>query len=120
MIDLSIALSAFAVPGGITVLRREPGATVDGMYIEPEPTETRGVQASVQPASGEDLELLEEGARKREAITAWTKYELRTALQESHPADRVVYQGSTYEVMHVRNWGQVGGYWKAVAVRVDA
>src|SRR5690606_33539045 len=111
---------AFAVPGGIIVLRRHPGTTVDGDYIEPPPTETSGVQASVQPSSGEDLELLEEGARSRDAITIWTPHALRTALQSQHPADRVVYQGQTFEVMHVRDWDAVAGYRKAVAVRVEA
>lgn len=119
MIDLSLALSTFAVPGGITVLRREPGTIVDGRYVETEPVETQGVQASVQPSPQEDLELLPEGARSSKAITIWTPFALRTVEQATgRPADQVVYEGETFEVHHVRDWGVVAGYRKAVAVRM--
>lgn len=119
MIDLSLALSTFAVPGGITVRQREPGTSVDGRYVEADPAETHGVQASVQPSPQEDLELLPEGARSSKAITIWTPFALRTAEQATgRPADQVVYGGETYQVHHVRDWEVMAGYTRAVAVRV--
>lgn len=118
MIDLSDALEAFAVPGGITVRRRVAGTTADGRYTEGAATETSSVEATVQPASTEDLQLLPEGLRASKSISIWTRHELRTALQGGAPGDQVVYRGESFDVHHVRDWDIVGGYRKAVAVRV--
>lgn len=117
MIDLSDALSAFAVPGGITVRRRSPGTTVDGRYTEGAVEETEGVEATVQPAGTEDLEMLPEGLRTSKSITVWSAFEFATAEQGAVP-DQVVYRGEVFDVHAVRDWDIVGGYRKAVAVRV--
>lgn len=117
MIDLSAALSAFQVPGGIEVHRRSPGVEVDGRVQEAAPTIIAGVDAAVQPAGSEDLQLLPEGLRGRKAITIYGTFAFATAEQGAEPADQVVYRGETFDVHSVRDW-QIGGYTKAIAVRV--
>jgi len=64
------------------------------------------VYASVQPASGRQLEKLPEGLRQTVEMIAYTETpELRTADQVAGvPADRVVCAGETYQVEHVALW----------------
>lgn len=118
MIDLSFALDRFAVPGGITVIRREPGGYVNGRTVSGTEERTEGVEASVQPAGTEDIELLPEGMRSRESKAIWTEFPLRTGHAEGPLPDRVEVQGVTYEVHALRDFQAMAGYTKAIAVRV--
>jgi len=118
VIDLSAALAAFAVPGGIEVHRRSPGVEEDGRVQEASPTIIAGVDASVQPTGSEDVQLLPEGLRAKKAITIYGTFPFATAEQGAEPCDQVVYRGETFDVHSVRDWDLVGGYRKAIAVRV--
>lgn len=117
MIDLSAALAAFAVAGGIEVHRRSAGAEVDGRVEEALPTIIAGVDASVQPAGSEDLQLLPGGLRARKAKVIFSRFPFATAEQGAEPADEVVIGTETYAVHSVRDW-EIAGYTKAIAVRV--
>lgn len=90
--------------------RRYPGGDhyVNGRYTKPEP-EVGTIRASVQPASGKDLEHLPEGQRVTAAFRLYADpvTDLRTALEgeDGHPADTVVLDdGLEYEVKQVAPW----------------
>lgn len=119
MIDLSYALERFAVPGGITVIRREPGGYVNGRVGPATEERTVGVEASVQPAGTKDLELLPEGMRSKESKAIWTEFALRVGEADGPLADRVEIDGEIFEVHATENYQAMAGYTKAIAVRVS-
>lgn len=103
----------------VTVTRTVAGTYVKGVH-QPGESSSFGITASVQPASGRDLLRLEEGQRTRETITVFTPDDLRTTDEATGtPADRIEWQGSTYEVQVVENWTP-GRFRKALAQRVEA
>lgn len=67
----------------------------------------------------EDLELLPEGFRTKQAVKIYSPEELRTGDAEAHvEADRVEYRGETFEVHSVEDWDDHGAYWKVIAVKM--
>lgn len=118
MIDLSFALDQFRHPGGITVIRREPGGYSNGRVGPATEERTVGVEASVQPAGTKDLELLPEGMRSKESKAIWTEFALRVGEADGPLADRVEVGGETYEVHALEDYQAMAGYTKAIAVRV--
>lgn len=120
MIDVSLALKMHAIPGGITVIRREPGGYVDGRAVPGSEVRTEGVEAAVLPAATEDIELLPEGMRSKESKAIWTHFALRTGHAHGSLPDRVEVQGVTYEVHAIRDFQAIAGYTKAIAVRVSS
>jgi len=77
------------------------------------------ISASVQPATPKDLEDVDEDRRTRENIRLYTQTELLTAsVSESQQPDVVVWEDVDYEVHSVTNWGEVGNYYKVLAVKV--
>lgn len=120
MIDVSLAIKMHAIPGGITVIRREPGGYVDGRVVPGLEVRMEGVEAAVLPAATEDIELLPEGMRSRESRAIWTHFALRTGHANGSLPDRVEVQGVTYEVHAIRDFQAMAGYTKAIAVRVSS
>ncbi len=101
---------------------RDPGGSrgSDGRYAEGLGPGVTPFEASVQPANGEDLQLLEEGLRKRDAKKLYTDTELQTASQHppAHLADQVTIDGVEYDVMHVEGQRSVLPHFKAIVVRL--
>ncbi len=120
MIDVSLALEMHAIPGGITVIRREPGGYVDGRTVPGAEVRIEGVEAAVLPAGTEDIELLPEGMRSTESKAIWTHFALRTGHAHGSLPDRIELQGVTYEVHAIRDFQAMAGYTKAIAVRVSS
>lgn len=88
----------------LTVTRYGEGEWVDGMWQEGEP-ETLIIRASVQPTSPDDMEMLPEGRRDRQAFTLYSDDPFRTADDnEGTNADRVEIDGVTYEVSARAPW----------------
>ena len=82
-------------------------------------SETFEIDAAVQPASPRDLEDLEEGRRSKETIKLFTQTELfGVSVDSRREPDRITYNDEVYEVHSVTVWGDVGGYWKAIAQKV--
>jgi len=101
-------------------LRRSRAGTYDahGRWQEQRKDELT-ITASVQPATAKDLEDVEEGRRTRENIKLFTQTELRTADVDGRwQPDVVEFEDVDYEVHSVTNWGDVGGYYKAIASKV--
>ena len=74
-----------------------------GIYrrINSEVTSHRG---NVQPATGKDIARLAEGSRADGALTVFCDVEMRTAESPNQVADRVLYNGTEYEVSNVERW----------------
>jgi hypothetical protein len=71
-------------------------------------TNTREVNGSVQPASGKDTEMMDEGERTGNEWKAYTKAEVNTANQDSQePSDLIEFEGQEYEVVHAEKYNAV-------------
>ncbi len=113
---LADAIRAFA--RAYEVERPAVGVYVDGRWSGG-PVTIVTVSASVQPTAGRDLRLLEEGARASESITILTPDLVRTGDEKSGQAPDVVrYKGARYQVQRVESWDEIGGFYKALAVKI--
>jgi hypothetical protein len=86
----------------VTVKRRAVGAFVAGVWVPGAPTTTT-IQASVQPASAEDIQRLPEGQRQTGAVKLYTNDSLFTA-KGTQEADIVVTPQGDYEVSVAEVW----------------
>lgn len=112
--------------GTVTITRRRYSAgsrAATGYWVEGSSTDS-SITASVQPASGEELQVLPEGTRTKRAIRVYTTTELRTAdPQAGTSADDLVISGlvgiddGTYQVQHVKSYYALLAHHKAIAVR---
>lgn len=88
----------------VTVRRTAPGSYVDGFWQEgglvtPAPV----INASVQPATQDDMQLLPEGRRITGAYRLYTNDTLNLAIGAQN-ADRVSINGADYQVMAEADW----------------
>lgn len=86
----------------VTVKRRAAGSYVAGVWT-PGALTTTAIQASVQPASAEDMQRLPEGQRQTGAVRIYTNDALRTATG-TQEADIVVTEQGDYEVSVAEAW----------------
>lgn len=112
--------------GTATITRRRYAAGsrgADGRWVEGTATDT-SIVASVQPASGEELQRLPEGERTRVAIQVYTATELRATLQAGGTrSDSLIIAGlvgiddGTYQVAQVDPYYALLGHHDAIAVK---
>ncbi len=101
----------------VTLRRFFPGYSERGVWKDLPPEETRAMM-SVQPSPSRDLLLLPEGLRTRETKRFYSRCLVRTAdVGGKHQADEIDYRGTTYEVQQVTDWEELGGYYRAIAVK---
>src|SRR4051812_26988185 len=81
----------------ITVRGLRGGAFVNGIWSG-QTEEEFTICASVQPASGRDLQSLEEGRRTRQSYKVFSDKELY-ALENGQNPDRISYLGKDHEVV---------------------
>lgn len=86
----------------LTVKRHAAGSYVGGFWTEGS-VNPLTIQASVQPASQADMQLLPEGRRITSAYRLYTDDTLLLA-KGNQQADRVVVQGEDYEVLAEAHW----------------
>jgi len=107
--------------GAETITRRRYAATswgTDGRPVLGTSTDT-SIVASVQVATGEDLQRLPEGFRSAEAIRVFTATELRVGDQRSKlEADRLVRGSIVYQVQHVEPEHPLIQHYEAIATRM--
>jgi len=73
---------------------------------------------SVQPASGSDLEVLEEGERERVEFKFYTKTDFRvTDNRNNLPGDVLVYEGERYKIRKAQEHRALLGGNKYLALR---
>lgn len=116
VIDLSDVVLDLA-SGSYTVTRTTPGGYgTDGRFVPGTPS-TLTIQASVQPARGQDLLLLPEGMRTEETLKVYSPTRLFTQGAGQDP-DVITVAGITYKVMTAEQWGPDGAYWKILASKI--
>lgn len=118
--DLSSAVRDLSIDEDIVIENPSgPGMRQGGRWIDP-PAATAALTASVQPASGNSLELLPQGSRTQGAIEIWGTSEIRPLERaEGEPATIVRWKGATYRADVVEDWYEHGRYWFAVCTRVE-
>jgi len=85
----------------VTLQRFPDGAYLNGVYQKAPPL-TSTILASVQPASGRDLEPLPEGRRSTRTVKVYTDAALRTA-RDGKQADTLIIDGEEFAVVMVAN-----------------
>lgn len=112
---LADAIGSLAA-GTYTLIQRAHGGLDAAGRELPRTEVTTPLIASVQPASGEDLQRLPEGVSATDLLTVFTRTPLITAdTTTGRDADVIVVGGEEYEVVSVEGWADSGGYYKATA-----
>lgn len=103
-----------------TRVRPAPSARGEnGRWVTGATTSTP-ITGSFQPFPGARLQTLPEGERQQGQLEIYTTAELRTADQRAGTsADRVVYNGATYEVREVSRWPALLAHYQARLMRVQ-
>ena len=117
--DFSDMISSFSVSGvnRLTYVNGYWGD--DGRYIGGNLL-ALPIVASIQQPTGAQLRLLPEGQRVEDSIVVYTSSPLNTAnTPGGEKADRVQYQGLTYEVQSQMDWTGNGNYTGAICKRID-
>lgn len=102
--------------GTYTVKRRDPAGYVRGRRV-PSLETIFDVDASVQPASGLEVQRLPEGKRNRETMVVFSCVELKTAQRGLQEPDILIIDGALFEVESVKRWAALGNYYRAVVTR---
>jgi len=77
------------------------------------------IQASVQPATGRDMQLLPEGSRQSDAKRIYTVTALNTESQhDGTSADRVQIDSIWYEVHNVKRERSIIPHYRGICLRV--
>lgn len=102
--------------GDYTVTRVVAGSYVSGLYV-PGGTSTLSIEASIQPATGRDLQVLPEGQHGQETKVVYTTTELRTR-RTTHDPDKITIDGETWECVTDERWEAFGGtHYRVYATR---
>lgn len=115
MDDMSDVVDSM-ITDAYAVTRRTPSSYVDGR-LQASTDTVFEILASVQPATGRDLQRLPEGMRTAETRVIYTTSELLTQGASQDP-DIIAIEGFAYEVQTVEQWVQVGNYYKALAQKM--
>lgn len=89
-----------------------------GRWAEGASTDTV-IQASVQPAKGQDMTLLPEGSRQSDSKRVYTTSALVTDNQhDGRSADQLVIDTIVYQVMSVKRERSIIPHYRAICLRV--
>lgn len=100
------------------------GTVTDGDWSPP-PYEDQPILATVQPLTGDELQVLDSGKRSRQPRKVYTRAEVRVADQErgltttATMSDQLVIDGLVYEVMEVSRQETVIPHYRAVVLRLQ-
>jgi len=103
--SLNDVIGVFAT-GTYTVTRGSAGAYTDGDFV-PGGISTFLIEASIQPLSGRDLQLLSEAQHGEEVRRVYTKTELRTVTDGVVP-DLLDIDGEAWRVIRFERWEAFG------------
>lgn len=104
-----------------TLHRLSSGGFVDGDWVESGETDIP-ITASIQPATGKDLQNLPQGRRASSVFAVFTDTAIQTAVQGATPtkADRLSIGGILHEAVHVEPWGNdVINHYRALFARIS-
>lgn len=105
----------------LTRYRREGARDPDTRRWSTQDAEEEELRGQVEPATGNDLEVLPEGEITGNEIVIRTKTELRIADENADPqqlADQVEVDGDRYEVRNVQHHRSVIPHYVATCVKV--
>lgn len=92
-----------------TLFRPQASALVDGYWVVPGFDEI-AITASIQPATGKDMDNVPEGKRHRAIVAVFTDTEIKTAEQATSDTDpgtnpdEIERNGHRYEAVHAEDW----------------
>lgn len=112
MIDVSALVGD--IPTTTVTLRTYGAATVNAYGEMVTTPSTTSVTAVVHPSGRQTLERFPEIDRQREMISVY----VLDAISSSRPAE-VDYQGQTYEIVELGDYGTLGGIYLIHAARID-
>lgn len=103
----------------VTRRRFAPGTRVTGKWVEGAATDT-AIQASIQPARGDDLLPLPEGRRTHMVRKVYSATEISAGRDGVSP-DRIIDGADEYEVIMAAPYpGMLGlGHYKALVEKVE-
>jgi len=98
----------------VTVTRNSSGSYVQGVWVQGA-TETFTITASIQPATGRDIDALPEGRREYRHVNVYTDTRL-IPQDDDATGDVIDIDGENFEVVTVESW-QLGGlpHYEAIA-----
>lgn len=112
------AFDVFRKP--LTVYRPSNGAYVNGVWVESGDDVVLTINASVQPATTEDLQSLPESRRNLGAYRLYSSEPFQTITEGSKNPDIVQIYGDDYEIAESSPWQNgVQNHHKSLAVRVQ-
>lgn len=117
LMDLGSTVDSFAT-GTYSVLHRKAAERIDGIDQPPEES-AELVRGCVQNLSGREVQRLPEGIRQRELRAFFCRTILRAGGPNWLP-DRVRIGPHDWEVATVDDWRQLGGFVRAVVMKLDA
>lgn len=108
-----------------TLFRPQAGSYVDGVMVVPG-FDSIAITASVQPATGKDMDNVPEGKRNRAVFAVFTSTEIKVVEQATAAADpgteadELAIGGNRYEAVHVEPWANnVINHYKALFARIS-
>lgn len=113
-------IDALGEVNAITLTRYGVGAYSDttGQWVPGASTDST-LDAVVQPSTPKEIQALPENERTREAITVWTREELKTSdVVGSEQADQIAWKGRQYKAQVKTDWTSQAGYCQTVATRL--
>ena len=105
-------------------LYRLTGSYVDGVWVEVS-EEAIPITASIQPATGKDLQNLEQGRRNGAVYAVFSDTAIQLAEQAvgatpGTKADELVISGVRHEAVHVEPWqNNVINHYRALFARIS-
>jgi hypothetical protein len=106
-----------------TTLYRQAGSYVDGVWVDSGESQI-AITASIQPATGKDLQNLEQGRRNSAVYAVYTDTALLTTEQAvgatpGTKADQLEIGGIRHEAVHVEPWqNNVINHYRALFARI--
>lgn len=98
----------------ITLRKKTAGSWLDGRFTPGLTVDTQ-INATVQPATARDLEILPEAERRKQIMAVWALVPINISGDSSETdSDLLVIDGDTHKVIHVFNRSQ-NGFYKVLA-----
>jgi hypothetical protein len=117
--DFTSIVSAFAVPGGVTITRRSAGSRVDGVYVPAAGTAVLLDPCAIINLAGRLQRRLNWNGTT-DAIVVLANQPLYTIDEPNgRQADRLDWHGHTYECTRVDDLSDNANYWRGIFQKVS-